>query len=428
MEIGQAFKKYLHRMQVSRHFRPQELHDAMEPAFCENGFRDSSGTVENILIIRLDVMGDMILTSGLFREVRRNYPKAHITAVVGHALLSFMHVCPYCDEIFDFNRRGFEGDPLAYLETMEAFCEKHLRERKYDLCLLPQWGDDKRTTMMLAYMSGARKRIGYSDGALYQYFNALGKNPGYDESYENAFLSQAVFNPLEIIHEAARNFYLLEAAGIPVKDNSLELWVNEKSVAKASDILMKGLPQECIPVVLGIGAGGDGRKYPAIKYGDAVNKIIEKYGSSLRFIILGGKTEEADASYLQENLPQDSVLNLVGKTSLDESMAIISMASLYLGNDSGLMHAAAAVGVPVIVLYREAVDKETLIPGVFSEYARFAPWHVKHVALRPAHALGGCARAFVYGGCDKLYSHCITQIPPDEIVSAFDQIAGGEKG
>lgn len=429
MKVHEAFERYFHIMQASGRFQPQKLHDALEPAFAENGFREASGKRDNILIIRLDVLGDMILTSGLFREVRRNYPKAHITAVVGNAILPFLKTCPHCDEAFAFERWGFEDNPGRYLEQMEIFCEEHLRDRRYDLCILPQWGDDKRTTMMLAYMSGARERVGYSDAALKVYFKEMGGEDAaikVDTSFETAFLSQTIISPREIVHEAARNFYLLESMGIRVQDDSTELWVEEKAADTAAEILLRELPEQCIPVVLGIGAGGDGRKYPAEKYLEAVKLIVECFDADIRFILLGGKAEEEDGRYLTENLPQGVVLNLVGKTTIPESLAIVSLSSLYLGNDSGLMHAAAAAQVPVIALYREAIDKSGIMPGLFSEYARFSPWKTRAVSLRPKHALGDCAKKMlVYGGCDEPFPHCITQITPAEIAVAFETIAGG---
>ncbi len=430
MKVHEAFERYFHIMQASGRFQPQKLHDALEPAFVENGFREASGKRDNILIIRLDVLGDMILTSGLFREVRRNYPKAHITAVVGNAILPFLKTCPYCDEVVAFERWGFEDNPGRYLEQMETFCEAHLRDRRYDLCILPQWGDDKRTTMMLAYMSGARERVGYSDAVLAElkaHFKAMGINVDaikVDTSFEAAFLSQAVVSPPEIMHEVVRNFYLLESMGIRVQDDSTELWVEEKAANTAAEILLREIPEHCIPVILGIGAGGDGRKYPAEKYLEAVKLIVKRFDADIRFILLGGQAEEEDGKYLTENLPKGVVLNLVGRTTIPESLAIVALSSLYLGNATGLMHAAAAAQVPVIVLFREAIDKAEFMPEMFSEYAQFFPWKTRAISLRPAHSLGKCAKVITHGGCAEPFPHCITQISPTDIAAAFEEIAG----
>ncbi len=422
MKVHEAFERYFHIMQASGRFQPQKLHDALEPAFAENGFREALGKVTNILIICLGVMGDLILTSGVFREVRRNYPSAHITAIVNDVVLALMRFCPYCDEVFTFDRWALQKNVLECFERMESLCETSLRSRKYDLCLLPQWGDDKRTSVLLAYMSGARERIGYSDTAIRAYV----KCETIDTSFETAFLTRAITNPPEIMHEAARDLYLLESLGMTVKDDSTEIWLEDAAANAASEKLLSLMPGHCIVVVLGIGAGRLERKYPVEQYLETVKLIVKRYGSDVRFVILGGQSEEADGDYLERNLPENVVINLVKKTTLCESLAIISLASLYLGNDTGLMHAAAAAGTPIVALFREAVDKENVAPGLVSEYARFAPWKARAIVLRPKHALGECAKKMlVYGGCDEPFPHCITQISPVDIAAAFEEIAGG---
>ncbi len=138
----------------------------------------------------------------------------------------------------------------------------------------------------------------------------------------------------------------------------------------------------------------------------------------------GGEAEKEDGRYLEKELPEGAVINLAGKTTIRETFAIVSLASLYLGNDTGIMHAAAAAETPIIALYREAKAKEDIAPGVLGEYARFSPWKARAEILRPERALGNCAKALTYGGCESKVPHCITQITPEEIVDAFDRISG----
>lgn len=422
MNVHEAVERRLQAVRVSKRFNPQKLHDDLEPVFAENGFREPLERIENILIIRLDVMGDLILTSGVFREVRRNYPEAHIAAVVSEPNLPLMEVCPYCDELFTFDRWSLHNNLTECFERMEGLCETYLRPRRYDLCLLPQWGDDRRTSMLLAYLSGARERIGYSETSMEAYIDR--EYLDIDTSFETAFLTRAIVNPPEIIHEVARHFYLVKALGMAVRDSATEIWMSEEDMESASALLLSRVPEGCIVVALGIGAGGASRKYPIKKYLTAIRAILERYEADIRFVIIGGKAEKEDGAYLAANLPEGAAINLVGKTTLRESFAIISLASLYLGNDTGIMHAAAAAETPIIALYREAEDKERIAPGILGEYARFSPWRVRAEILRPKHALGACANAMTYGGCEAEVPHCITQITPEEIVAAFDRISG----
>ena len=423
MNVHEAVERQLQAMRASKRFNPQKLHDFLETVFVENGFREPTDQIENILIIRLDVMGDMILTSGIFREIRRNYPEAHIVAIVDKPNLPLMEVCPYCDELFTFDRRSHSNNWAECIEQMETMCETHLRSRQYDLCLLPQWGDDRRISMLLAYLSGARERVGYSETSLEAYIDHLNT----DTSFETAFLTRAIVNPPELIHEVVRNFYLLKVLGMTVKDSSTEIWMSEEDMESASEILLGEVPENCIVVALGIGAGSANRKYPLEKYLVAIKTILKCYEADIRFVIVGGKTETEDGEYLDANLPAGVAINLAGKTTLRESFAIVSLASLYLGNVTGIMHAAAAAETPIIALYREAEDRESMAAGIFGEYARFSPWKVRAEILRPKHALGECVNALKHGGCKAKFPHCIAQITPEEIVDAFGRISGVAK-
>lgn len=420
MNVHESVVQRLQTIRAAKRFNPQKWHDDLELVFAGDGYREQSDRIDNILIIRLDVMGDMILTSGVFREVRRNYPEAHIAAIVGEPVLPLMEFCPYCDELFTFDRRSLNNNLAECIEQMETLCETHLRQRRYDLCLLPQWGDDRRTSQLLAYLSGARERVGYSEASLEAYIDHL----DIDTSFETAFLTRTVVNPPELIHEVVRNFYLLKILGMTVQDSSTEIWMSEEDMHSASDMLLDKVPSNCIVVALGIGAGSANRKYPLEKYLVAIKTIVGRYEADIRFVIVGGQAERADGEYLEANLPEGVAINLAGKTTLRETFAIISLASLYLGNVTGAMHAAAAAETPIIALYREAEDRESMAAGIFGEYARFSPWKTRAEILRPKHALGNCVNALTHGGCEAKVPHCITQIAPEEIVDAFGRISG----
>ena len=117
-------------------------------------------------------------------------------------------------------------------------------------------------------------------------------------------------------------------------------------------------------------------------------------------------------------------MNLVGKLTVCETEAVISQTDLYLGNDTGTVHMAAAAHIPVIGIYRGSVEQENILPAILNEYRRFPPYQTKAIALRPAHPLDDCAtEPPVYGLCRHVdIPHCITQISPQEIVAAVEQM------
>ena len=105
---------------------------------------------------------------------------------------------------------------------------------------------------------------------------------------------------------------------------------------------------------------------------------------------------------------------------LRESEALMARTSLYIGNDTGMMHMAAALQRPIAELSCDlpvAPEMEFLRQPV-----RFAPWQVPYVLLHPAQGLEPCASQGAPLGCIAQEAHCITQIPPADVTAAVRQL------
>lgn len=386
-----------------------------EEEFRRTGYREKiSSGVENILIIRLDAIGDMILTSGFLREVRANFPLARITLIVSPIVAPMVEFCPYINEVLIFDSKKLNRNFPAMLETLAVFCRDNLWKKNFSIAFSIQWGFDSLPALLICWLSGARERIGFG---VYPYESWLGKPKPEESARDNFFLTRNVITPLNIISEIEKCFYLLAVSGLKITKTHLELFYSAEDFRYARD-LMEDFPKSTKKVALGIGASAPTKKYPVDKYLIALKQLVKK---DLVFVLVAGKGEINDAKFIEENLPYGKVLNLVGKTTIRETEAIISQTDFYLGNDTGTLHMAAAAHVPVIGIYRGAADKENVLPAVFSESQRFPPWQTKAVILRPDHQLEECANHSPrYGWCYADKPHCITQVTPQEIIDAFE--------
>ena len=395
----------------------------MEEEFRREGYREEkSSGVENILIVQLDAIGDMIVMSGLLREVRRNFPQARITLVVSPLVYPIVELCPYVNEVLTFDIKTLEGrGPFnrnfpSMLERLADFCRKHFWKKKISVAFATKCDGDSLPGIVMTYLSGARERIGY-DFLPYRRFymkpnaelDAMGK----------FFLNRMVEIPATVYVQAEAEFYLLTASGLKVEQNHLELWFSAAEAQRARELL-EDLPPECKKIVLGLGAGAPNRKYPPEKLLVALKDLVEK---NFAFVIVGGKSELDAAIFLEKNLPREKVLNLAGKTTLRETEAVISQTDFYLGNNTGVMHMAAAAQIPVIAIQREASGRDNVVPKFFNDVYKFPPYQTKSIILRPTHPLGECANSSpLYGGCLYREPHCITQITPQEIVAAVEKM------
>ena len=410
------FDEFLNQLPTASPAKISELMARAEIIFRQAGYRDEiNDDAKNILVLRTDRIGDMILTSGFLRELRKNFPRARITLLVSPTVFPIVELCPYVNEILTVDKFSLDEKEFpAMLEPIVEFCRKNFWRKRFSHAFLPQWDSSNFADLLIAWLSGARERIGYG---LNPAMDLLGSLDAVAESRDTFLLTKNIISPCEVVSEAEKHFYVLQASGLDVKETHMELFFGEEDFIRARELL-QNVPPNCRKVLLGIGGSGAGRQYPVEKYLLAFKELAKK---NLVVVLVGGQTEINDADFLEKNLPHGKVLNLVGKTTLRETEAVVVQTDFYVGNDTGVMHMAAASKIPCLVLYREAQDKEDYLPGVFSEFRRFPPWQTNSIILRPDRQLDECAKLPpVYGWCHYSEPHCITQITPQEIIDGFE--------
>ncbi len=204
--------------------------NVMEEAFKKSGFRDehTDNEQKNILVTRLDSIGDNVLNSSFLRELRRNYPSAHITLIVNHTIYNLVELCPYVNEVF---RITYSGNLIVWLDSAIKLCREKLWQRHFDFYFNPRWDIDYYYALLLGFISGAKERIGYSTKV---YQNKERVNFGYD-----LFLTKPILNPPNVIHETARNLFFLKVLGLHVQDTKNEVWFSHEDVLKADELILK---------------------------------------------------------------------------------------------------------------------------------------------------------------------------------------------
>jgi ADP-heptose:LPS heptosyltransferase len=157
--------------------------------------------------------------------------------------------------------------------------------------------------------------------------------------------------------------------------------------------------------VIGIHLGGKlpVQRWPVANF-ESLGKEILELGSDYRIVVVGGK-EEQDTGNDLIRAWQPGAVNLAGKSTLLQSAEILRRCDLYVGNDSGPMHLAVAVGTPVV--------------GIFSSYqfpVFWKPWGQKSRIVR--HSVP-CEFCFPKdGNCPKGTYECIKGVTVDEVFDA----------
>ena len=360
--------------------------------------------LRRVLVIRLDEIGDLVLMSPFLRELRRNLPEAWITLVVKPGVFNLVEKCPYVHEVLTYDWTAGKYT-AAYTRQWRALklAREHLWPRQFDLAILPRWDVDSYHGTILAYFSGARWRLGFSEKVSPWKEKA---NKGFDR------LLTHILDACAPKHELLRNLDVLRYLGCEISDEGLEVWLTEKDKADAVRLLDAHGSRGQGPLMgLGPGAFIGGKRWPLARFVEVASWVQNNYGASI--IVVGGQEDEAAGRELQAALG-GGVINLAGKTTLRQTAAVLSHCRLYIGNDSGPMHLAAAANVPVIEICRFPRRGN---PWHQQSPRRFGPWGAPSRILQPERALAPCTE-----GCEAAEAHCILGVSVDQVQDAVKDL------
>lgn len=366
------------------------------PASAQPDLRRAKG----ILIVRPDEVGDVVLTSPFFGELRRNAPQAWITLIVKPEIKGLVELCPYVNEVLAFDWHVAPGfEQLRLHARALALAKRALWRRRFDLAILPRWDVDYYHATFLAYFSGAVCRVGYSEDVLPLKRQS---NAGFDRLLTHG-LDDRVPK-----HEVERNLDVLRFLGGTVEEDRLELWLSEEDRTFAAQTLaFRGQRNGELLIACSPGAGAAKRRWPIERFIDLGRHVLREFDS--RVVVVGAADDRELGSRLQKELGT-KVINLAGEATLRQTAAVLEHTRLMISNDAGPMHLAAAAGNPVVEISchpRNGAASHANSP------ARFRPWGVPHVVLQPERAAAPCDDA-----CEASEAHCILGVEVDRAEQA----------
>jgi len=364
--------------------------------------------IKKVLVIRLDQIGDVVMTAPSLRELRRNLPNAWITLVVNPSILNLVENCPYVDEVLASDWEG-DRDAHRFRRHWRAWKMglKQLWHRKFDLAIVPRRDADQSHGAFLSYFSGARYRVGYSD----IYFET--KLPYYRNN--NCLLTHVV-DANNIKHEVESSLDLIRYMGGVVKSDKLEIWLSPHDEQFAEQVLSSHeiQPQDLL-VGIAPGAAHPKRMWPLERFVALGNWLHNKYNAAI--VLVGGPGEELLGQQIAQNI-NERIVNIIGKATLRQTAAVLKSCNIFIGNDSGPMHLAAAAGGPVVEISAHPLNGS---PYDASSPVRFGPWGVPHIILQPEKATPPCTNA-----CTAERPHCILNVTVNQVKEAVTELLSNQ--
>ena len=418
--VMNALKGYVDKVTQSRNINLQELVNAVEPLFIKTGYRTPPKIDEelNILTVHDAGVGDFITQSGAIREIRRLYPAAHITLIVGNSSAQLAETCPYVDEIV-LNQLGY--NPVDFLSGLQWNLKfvPQLLARRYHIC----YGFiHNPITAAMIYMSGAQQRISHLFAEGEETFVCHCNLP----IRYGMNLCQTLLPLYKYGNHAVDTAFSLLERGLhsPVANREIEIWYTPLDYSVA-----KNFVGDALRPLYALVFGGNRmiKHYPPEKYAQVLKMILSEEPTATFVILGGGKEDLNSVQILKQNLDEkifsEHVIDLTGKTNYRQTAAVLSFCDMYIGNDTGALHAASAVKCPVLAVFPFPADSPA--PSRTDTVRLFRPYRVPNVVVQPAHALLECARKenkpYIPFGCRVLDKpHCIAQIKPETVFKGYE--------
>ncbi|TPI61333.1 glycosyltransferase family 9 protein [Mesorhizobium sp. B3-1-7] len=350
-----------------------------------------SGPVRSILILQTKHIGDLVLSSALARNLQLEYPGVRIVFLCDGRFAGLLTANDIASEVVTFRRSHMRGTPLRRTQELILTLLK-LRRGHFDMVVDIT---DTKTSRFISGLVGARVRVGYHPSERpprwleRQPANVKAKPFGYGEQ-----------------HFLYRYLSPLEALGIELRVRDPDIRPLPFETTKALALLDKFYLRPNAFVAVHAGASFPGRRWQPERFAAAIDRISAETGLDVALVGSPDENEVIEKILAAAKTP---IVNLVGALPLDTLPALFKQARLFLGNDSGPMHMAAAVGTPVVGLF-----------GLQSP-VHWGPVGVPSIAVRPAmpcDCIGGdlCERPDPNKAC------CAWRLEVDTVVDAVLQL------
>lgn len=340
----------------------------------------------NVLVMRYRFIGDTVLTVPFLRNLRRAWPHARIDMMVAPYSSDVLIGTPYVDEFIVYDPPTIHADSEGRHRTLlsKARFVADLRKRRYDKAYVLK---RSLSSAVIALLSGAPERIGFDTES--RGFLLTKRVPYRKDQHE-------VWNFLDV----------LRADGVPVLDDHLEAWLSEDEAAFADGFLAEhGSGAGARLVAIHPFSSHPQKPWHEDDFIAVANALQERHGC--RIVLFGGKRDVDLGAYMAERI-RPAPVSAIGRTGLRQTMALLSKCSLLVCNDSGIMHLAAALDVPLVALFGPSP------PDVFG------PWGRRCRVLSKRFQCSPCRQKF-FTECEpspRGRPMCIESITKEEVLEA----------
>ena len=279
--------------------------------------------MRSVAFVKLDHLGDLVMATPLIGAVKKWAPQARLTLLTRPANTVLAERLWYVDEVAEADVPWIRPEP-GWRENLGACLRlaREIKEGGYDLVIDLRYHN--RLDSLLLSLCGAPARLGFDAGGFGFGITHCVRWPGEG-------------------HEVDRGIRALEEFGIPVRDRRPEFPLAAGELKKGKRMAGRNL------VAIHPGAGNAVKRWMPERFAWVARELVRRTGA--RVAVLGGPGEDGLGEPIVRALPRAKVLDLRGRLRLPEMAALLANCSLFIGNDGGAGHVAAAAGAPALIVF-----------------------------------------------------------------------------
>lgn len=353
---------------------------------------------KNILCVRLDHIGDVLMTTPAMAALKASIPERRITLFTSSAGAAIAPFIPVVDDTIVYDAPWMKATAPRTDSGPDHAMAEQLRRRRFDgAVIFTVYSQNPLPAATFCYLADIPLRLAHCRENPYQLLTDW----------------MAETEPERgIRHEVRRQLDLVAAIGCRTTDESLTLRVPDEAVVRAEMLLAEaGIEQSRPWIIVHPGATAPSRRYPAEGFAAVARRLVLEFGWQVLFT--GTEPEVALITEIQ-SMAAVPTRALVGRASLAEFAALISRAPLLLSNNTGPVHIAAALGTPVVDLYALTNLQHT-------------PWAVPSRVLSHDVPCKNCYKSI----CPMGHHDCLRRVAPETVVAAvrdlFAETAGARR-
>jgi len=279
----------------------------------------------NILMVRTDRIGDVVLTTPAVHALKKAFPQSRISLLVAPLTQDLVCGNPNIDEVLLDDRKNEHKGLFGFIRLVQL-----IKSKKFDLAI--NFHTKKRTNL-LCFLARIPHRLGYKNEKLGFLLNMKVFDDRPQGNKHEARYCLDVLKALDIYEEECKVF-------VPLQDEA-EKWAEEFFHENRLD-------RAQLIIAVHPGASCPTKRWPLERFSELINILNDKYACDI--VLIGGKDNLKNAEEIIENLDVP-VIDLTGQTSVGQLASLFKRCHLLVSNDSGPVHIADGVGIPVVSIF-----------------------------------------------------------------------------